>query len=82
MTRRIMLAERRNSTSRGAGVQMRRRQRVRERWEKAGGEAEPVITLAAPPPRARPTALQTSRATLLRRLARTPTISRSVGLVR
>jgi hypothetical protein len=46
-------------------------------WQK-----EAAIAVTPPPPRARPTGLQTSRATLFRRLATRPAISRSVGLVR
>jgi hypothetical protein len=50
---------------------------------RATGEKAMVGTATAPPSaRARPIGLQTSRAGLLRRLAREPVISRSVGLVR
>jgi hypothetical protein len=87
MTRTIVLAERMNPRSRdgevaNATARMRQRKRARARVETARVDKEPAITMASPPPRARPTGLQTSRATLFRCLATRPTISRSVGLVR
>ena len=50
---------------------------------RATGEKAMAGRATAPPSaRARPIGLQTSRAGLLRRLAREPVVSRSVGLVR
>jgi hypothetical protein len=50
---------------------------------RTGMERGKVVGRAsAPPPRARPISLQASRAGLLKRLAREPAVSRSVGLVR
>jgi hypothetical protein len=52
-------------------------------WVRPGwSEQEEGTTVIPPPPSARPIGLQTSRAGLLRRLAREPAISRLVGLVR
>jgi hypothetical protein len=85
MAKSSVLAERMNPRSRDGEWQMRQRKGARVRGETARVERvekEPAIAVASPPPRARPTGLQTSRATLLRRLATRPAISRSVGLVR
>ena len=46
-------------------------------WKK-----DAVAAVVAPPPAARPAALENLRAALLRCLAREPTVCRSVGLVR
>jgi hypothetical protein len=77
-----VLAKRRNPRSRDGEWQMRQREGARVPGEMTRVEKEPATAVASPPPRARPTGLQTSRATLLRRLATRPAISRSVGLVR
>jgi hypothetical protein len=45
-------------------------------------EKDAPTAVAPPPPSARPTGLESSRAGLLRRLAREPAVCRSVGLVK
>jgi hypothetical protein len=45
-------------------------------------ETEAPVAVVAPPPSARPTRLEVSRAGLLRLLTRVPAVCRSVGLVR
>jgi hypothetical protein len=50
---------------------------VAAHWKK-----DAVAVVVAPPPAARPAALENLRAALLRCLAREPTVCRSVGLVR
>jgi hypothetical protein len=82
MAKSSVLAERMNPRSRDGEWQVRQRKGARVRGEMTGVEKEPTVAVASPPPRARPTGLQTSRATLFRRLATRPAISRSVGLVR
>jgi hypothetical protein len=61
---------------------MRHGKRIRAAARSASDETEAPIAMAPPPPSARPSRLEISRAGLLGLLARVPAVCRSVGLVR
>jgi hypothetical protein len=61
---------------------MGRAKQIRACDRSARVEKEAPTAMAPPPLSARPTGLESSRAGLLRRLAREPAVCRSVGLVK
>jgi len=61
---------------------MRHGKQIRAAIRSVRGGTEAPTAILAPPPGARPTGLEISRAGLLGILAREPAICRSVGLVR